>query len=166
MFALASSHISRRVFWLVLWRAKKPLQLTLPWISRSSHYTSHICAARKTHSELLGTSRVPWCGQSKNPDGYTYIRIQECNLGHINQQLSTTKKTLADPTYAALLCKQPEPGPGHQRGEAAPTREKNQQCLTHSSAVEVEGKRKTTTGCCFLMLFTSQQRKHCCGTQG
>lgn len=75
---------------------------------------------KHSHGELLGTSRVPWSGQSKNPDAHMYTRIQERNLGHISQQLSTTKRALADPTRAALLCKQlpgPGPGPGPQQGE-------------------------------------------------
>lgn len=108
-------HTYPGVFWLVLWRAKKPLKLTLLWISRSSHYTSHICEAKKTHNELLGTSRVPWSRQSKNPDGDMYVRMQECNLGHINQQLSATKRASAHATCAALLCKQ-LPGPLGRRG--------------------------------------------------
>lgn len=151
----------RRVFWLILWRAKKPLKLTLLWISRSSHYTSHICAAQNTWW-TPGNQQGSMI-RTKQKSRWTHIHKNTgINLGHIKQQLSTTKRALAGPACAALLL----PGPGHQWGEAAPSGEKNQESLTPLSAMEVQGRRKTTTGCCFLMLFTSQQRKHCCSTQG
>lgn len=89
---------------------------------------------------------------SQNPDGFMSIRIQESNWGHTNQQLPATKRALADPTRAALLCKQ---GQGLATSEERLHTLGEEPGISHPSAVEAEEKRKTTTGCCFLMLFVS-----------
>lgn len=100
---------------------------------------------------------------TKQKSRHPHTRIWECILGLVSQELATTKRAIADPTRAALPRKcPPAPGPQCQpeaAGEQSLHPPQGRESLTPSSGVEVKRNRKTTTGCCFLMRFISQQRK-------
>lgn len=119
MFALASSHVSRSFLTCPL-KGQKNTSIDLALDQQILLlYFTHLCSMKNTWW-TPGNQQGSMIWTSQNPDGCMSIRIQESNGEDTNQQLPATKRALADPTRAALLCKQ-LPGPGHQWGEAAHT---------------------------------------------